>query len=108
MSILTLEIGDEPVACIHAAEGMSHQEILHQPWLHRDLVSHIRDGSPLWDGSAPVSLRPPTQAESDHVDESFKAHHLAHDPNAEEKEFIVFLVPVERAERDDSEDDFPI
>lgn len=108
MTILTLEIGGEPVACVHADVRLSHHQILNQAWLHRDLVTHVRDGTPLWDGSTPVTLRPPAKAESDLVAERFEAHHLAHGPSDEEPEFIVFLVPVERVERDDSEDDFPI
>jgi hypothetical protein len=107
LTILTLEIGGEPVACVHADAGLSHHQIIHQAWLHRDLVTHVRGGTPLWDGSAAVTLRPATEGEGDLVAERFAAHHLAHDPH-DEGEFIVFLVPVERAVREDGDDDFPI
>lgn len=108
MSILTLEILGKPVACIFAEDRGTAEEIVQQSWLHRGLLSHNSDGTPLWDGSAKLFLRHPTQREIAIVEKRFEARHPADGPHSADSGAIVFLVPVEAIEKDENDEDFPI
>jgi hypothetical protein len=108
MAVLTLEILGRPVACVCADDRTAAEQMVRQPWFHRDLLSHCSSGAPLWDGSAELSLRKSTAGELKIVEDHYREHHV---DRQRERPAVVFLVPVEsREDGADSLDseDYPI
>ncbi len=92
--MFTLEIGGDAIAITDAAEAQA-LAIFESDEFKQDLRVMTSDGTPLWDGKAPLNVRPASQEEVaafgspdlDVEDDS--------DDEAENGLFVTFLVPID-------------
>jgi hypothetical protein len=101
--MFTLEIGGQPIAVIDAEEAEARR-IVESEAFQQDLQRLQTDGKPLWDGQAPLNLRPATEEEMtafddsddflEGVDPGDEDDAAAEEDDDEEME-VVFLVPLD-------------
>jgi hypothetical protein len=94
--MFTLEIKGRPIAVIVADEANA-RDLIEDEDFKEDLQSLDSDGEPIWDGSAPLSIR---AASPDEI-EAAKAS-SDEDDEDEGELAVVFIVPLD--EDDDEED----
>ncbi len=58
--MFTVEIGGKPVAITDADEAQA-REIFESGEFKRDLTAMTSQGTPLWDGRTPLTIRPASQ-----------------------------------------------
>jgi hypothetical protein len=63
--MFTLEIGGTPIAITDAGEDEA-REIFEGETFRHDMQRWVTDGRPVWDGKAPITLRPSTDDETAH------------------------------------------
>jgi hypothetical protein len=91
--MFTLEIGGTAVAITDADEAQAW-EIIDSDAFRQDLRAMTSDGAPLWDGKAPLVIRPASRQEI----EAFGAPGLDlddADDEADDGVFVTFLIPVD-------------
>jgi hypothetical protein len=96
--MFTLEIGGKPIAITDADEALA-RGIFESDEFKQDLTAMTSDGTPLWDGRAPLNVRTASQEET----AAFEAPGLDDDYDDEEDEdglFVTFLVPVDHDHED--------
>src|ERR687885_718007 len=98
--MFTLEIAGTPIVVTNAAEEDA-RELLESDDFKEDLKTLTADGRPLWDGVAPLTIRPASEDEIDAFDEA-----LDDDSDEDEDDDaidVVFLVEIDETEEDDDE-----
>ena len=98
--MFTLEIGGKPVAVTDANEAQA-RAIFESDEFKQDLTAMTSQGSPLWDGRAPLTIRPASQ---DEIAES-QAADLDYDEDLDDEDeegslSVTFLVPVDHDHED--------
>ncbi|MGO4526646.1 hypothetical protein AB4097_17505 [Microvirga sp. 2MCAF35] len=93
--MFTLEIDGRPIAITDAEEAQA-RAIFESDAFRQDLTVMTSDGTPLWDGRAPLTIRPA----SDQEVAAFEAPEFDVDDDDEDMEdddgvFVTFLVPVD-------------
>ena len=63
--MFTLEIGGKPIAITDAGEDDARAVFDGEAFRH-DMQRWLREGRPVWDGRAPMRLRPSTEEETAH------------------------------------------
>jgi hypothetical protein len=90
-TMFTLEIGGKPIAITDAEEAQA-RDIFESDEFKRDLTAMTSEGAPLWDGQAPLTIRPATQQEV----AAFDAPEFdVDDEDDGDGVFVTFLVPVD-------------
>jgi len=92
--MFTIEIGGIPVAVTNADEPQA-RDVFESEEFKQDLMAMTSDGTPLWDGKAPLAVRPAFL----HEVEVFEAPDSGRDDFDDEAEddsvFVTFLVRVD-------------
>jgi len=91
--MFTLEINDRPIAITDAKEAQA-RDIFESAEFKQDLTVMTSEGTPLWDGQAPLLIRPASEQEI----AAFEAPEFDVDDEDEEEEdglFVTFLVPID-------------
>lgn len=92
--MFTLAIGSKPVAITDADEAQA-QDIFESAEFKQDLTILTSEGTPLWDGRAPLNVRPASQEEV----AAFEAPDFDVDDDDGEEDgdgvFVTFLVPID-------------
>jgi hypothetical protein len=88
--MFTLEIGGNPVAITDADEAQA-RAIFESDEFKHDLTVLTSEGTPLWDGSAPLNVRSASQEEA----AAFEAPELDVDDEEDDDLFVTFLVPID-------------
>lgn len=99
--MFTLEIGGHPVAVTDADEAEA-RELFESEEFKDDLKTLEGDDGPLWDGTAPLTVRAASQEEISEFEEAEGEEDG--EPDEEEGPLIVFLVPI-GSDGDDDEDE---
>jgi len=93
--MFTLEIAGRPVAITDANEAQA-QAIFESDEFKQDLTAMTSEGTPLWDGRAPLNVRAASQEEITafqipdlDVDDDFD------DDEGEDGLFVTFLMPID-------------
>ncbi len=98
--MFTLEIGGTPIAITDADEAEARR-IFESDTFRADMQRWITEGRPVWDGQAPIALRPSTEEE--------RAHFQGPDPypphGAEDDDGPTIMLLVDAYDPDDIEDD---
>jgi hypothetical protein len=108
-AMFTLEIAGQPIAVIDAEEAEA-RHIVENEGFREDLQRLQTDGKPLWDGQAPLNLRPATEEEMtafddsddilEGVDPGDEDDVVPEEEDGEEME-VVFLVPLDEVDDED-------
>jgi|EndMetStandDraft_5_1072996.scaffolds.fasta_scaffold1334820_2 hypothetical protein len=63
--VFTLDVDGKPTLSFEAMSAREANELIREQWFRSDLRALTSDGSPLWDGTAPLRSRPagPDEAE---------------------------------------------
>jgi hypothetical protein len=92
--MFTVEIGGRPIAITNADEAQA-RDVFEGEEFKQDLRAMTSDGAPLWDGKAPLTIRPASQVEVD----AFEAPEFDVDDDGDEENgdgvFVTFLVPID-------------
>ena len=91
--MFTLEISSTPIAITDAEEAQARQ-IFNSDDFKQDLSALTSEGSPLWDGQAPLHIRPASPEEI----AAFEAPDEDLDDDLDDEEdgvFVTFLVPID-------------
>jgi len=93
--MFTLEIGGRPIAITDAEESQAW-DIFQSAEFRQDLTVMTNNGTPLWDGQAPLLIRPASQEEV----AAFQVPEFDVDGDDEDEEdgdgvFVTFLVPID-------------
>jgi hypothetical protein len=93
--MFTLEIDGKPVAITDTDEAQA-REIFESDEFKQDLTVLTSEGTPLWDGRAPLNVRPASEQEitafEAPLDEDFDE---AGDEDEDEGLFVPFLLPID-------------
>jgi hypothetical protein len=102
--MFTLEIAGTAIVVTNAAEAEA-REILDSEDFKEDLKSLTADGRPLWDGAAPLTIRPASEDEIDAFDEALNDESYADEDPTDDDDAIdvVFLVEVDETEEDEDD-----
>ena len=103
--MFTLEIAGTAIVVTNAAETEA-RELLDSEDFKEDLKSLTADGRPLWDGTAPLTIRPASEDEIDAFDEALNDDSYEdEDPTDDDDDAIevVFLVEVDGTEEDEDD-----
>jgi hypothetical protein len=99
MPLFVIEIGREPVLVFPEDDLALAQTELEDGNIKESLQEFHRNGAPLWDGEAPLAVRPATPGEEviwqEALNEALEDDELDED---EQDEFAVFLVDTEAEE----------
>jgi hypothetical protein len=94
--MFTLEIGGKPVATTDA-DGTLALAIFESDEFKQDLTAMTSEGMPLWDGRAPLTIRPASEQEV----AAFEAPELDVDDDQEgDGLYVTFLVPIDHDHED--------
>jgi hypothetical protein len=93
--MFTSEIAGRPVAITDADEAQA-RAIFESDEFKQDLAAMTTEGTPLWDGQAPLNIRSASQEET----AAFVAPDMGLDDDFEDEEdddglFVTFLVPID-------------
>lgn len=100
--MFTLEIGGQAMAVMNASEEDA-RAIVEGEGFREDLTRLKSANSPLWDGEAPLNLRPSTEEEIAEFVESQEEDD--DDEEDEDATTILFLVPLDDEEDDEEEEE---
>lgn len=92
--MFTLEIGSTPIAITDADEAQA-REIFDRDDFKQDLTTLTSEGSPLWDGQAPLNVRPASQAEIAAFEAPDEELDDDLDDDMDDGVFVTFLVPID-------------
>ncbi len=93
--MFTLEIGGNPIAITDADEAQA-RAIFESDEFKQDLTAMTSDGVPLWDGRAPLTIRPASQEETT----AFEVPDQDLDDEEDDGLFVTFLVPIDHDHED--------
>jgi hypothetical protein len=96
--VFTLEIGGKPIAITDADEAQARAIFESEAFKH-DLTAMTNEGTPLWNGSAPLNVRPSSPTEV----AAFDSPGLDVDDNFDDEDdglFVTFLVPIDHDHED--------
>jgi len=97
--MFTLEIDGRPIA-ITDAEEVQARDIFQSDEFRQDLAVMTSEGTPLWNGQAPLTIRPASEQEI----AAFEAPEFDVDDDEDEEDgdgvFVTFLVPVDHDHED--------
>ncbi len=102
--MFTLEIAGTPIVVTNADEEDA-RELLESEDFKEDLRSLTADGRPLWDGSAPLTIRPASEDEIDAFDQALDDDSYEDEDPTDDDEAIDVVFLVEIDEPDDSDED---
>ena len=92
--MFTLEIDGRPIA-ITDAEEVQARDIFQSDEFRQDLAVMTSEGTPLWNGQAPLTIRPASEQEI----AAFEAPEFDVDDDEDEEDgdgvFVTFLVPID-------------
>ena len=97
--MFTLEIGGRPVAITDADEAQARAIFESDDFKH-DLTAMTSDGTPLWDGRAPLTVRPALQDEIAEFETPDLDYDNPEDEGDEDDFFVTFLVPIDHDHED--------
>jgi hypothetical protein len=103
--MFTLEIAGTAIVVTNAAEAEA-RELLDSEDFKEDLKTLTADGRPLWDGTAPLTIRPASEDEIDAFDEALNDESYEdEDPTDDDDDAIdvVFLIEVDGTEEDEDD-----
>ena len=108
--MFTLEINGTALVVTNADEEQA-RELLESEEFKDDLRTLTSDGTPLWDGKAPLNIRPATKDEQESFEEALSDDDYE-DEDGEDDETddddepidIVFLVEVDEVDEEDEDD----
>ena len=94
--MFTLEIAGMPIAITDADEAEA-RDIFDSDEFKQDLTAMTSKGTPLWDGRAPLTIRPASEQEV----AAFEAPELDVDDDQEgDGLYVTFLVPIDHDHED--------
>src|SRR5215212_7278190 len=102
--MFTLEIAGTPVVVTNADEEEA-RELLESDDFKEDLRTLTADGRPLWDGTAPLTIRPASDDEIDAFDEAVNDESYEDEDSTDDDEAVDVVFLVEIDEPDGDEDD---
>ncbi|MBO1076880.1 hypothetical protein [Roseomonas marmotae] len=102
--MFTLEIGGQPTAIMNVEEEDA-RAILESEGFKADLMRLRTDNAPLWDGQAPLNLRPSNEEEIAEFEESEEDEEEEEEEEDEDAATILFLVPLDEEEDEEGEED---
>jgi hypothetical protein len=102
--MFTLEIAGTPVVVTNADEQEA-RELLESDDFKEDLRTLTADGRPLWDGTAPLTIRPASEDEIDAFDEAVNDESYEDEDSTDDDEAVDVVFLVEIDEPDGDEDD---
>jgi len=106
--MFTLEIKGTAIAVTNANEDEA-AGLFESDEFKEDLKTLTTDGRPLWDGKAPITVRPASEDEIDSFDEAMNDEDYEDededDADDEEPIDVVFLVEIDAMEGDAANDD---
>lgn len=91
--MFTIEIGGRPTAVTNASEEEA-RELLADQEFRSDLKSLTTGGTPLWNGKAPLTLRPATEDEVAEFEDANSDDEDEDEDDEQEGSVVVFLVPI--------------
>jgi hypothetical protein len=103
--MFTLEIAGTPIVVTNADEEEA-RELLESDDFKEDLRTLTAEGRPLWDGTAPLTIRPASEDEIDAFDEAVNDESYEDEDSTDDDDEavdVVFLVEID--EPDGDEDD---
>ncbi len=103
--MFTLEINGTPIVVTNAPEAEA-RELLQSDDFKEDLKTLTAEGRPLWDGTAPLTIRAATEDEIDAFDEALTDEEYEDEDETDDDDEpidVVFLVVVDEVEEDDDE-----
>ncbi|KAA2234397.1 hypothetical protein [Salinarimonas soli] len=100
----TLDIAGKPIAITDADEAQS-RELFNSDAFKEDIAAMESGGKPLWDGKAPLVIRPSTKEETDNFEQALDEgdDDEETDDDLDEDEVginVLFLVPVDEYDED--------
>ncbi len=104
--MFTLEIKGTAIAVTNATEDEA-SGLFESEEFKEDLKKLTSEGQPLWDGKAPVTIRPASEDEIDSFDEAMNDDEYEDEDDGDDEEPIdvVFLVEIDAMEGDAANDD---
>ena len=97
----TLEIAGKAVAITNADEDQA-RELFMSDEFKDDLRAFTSDGAPLWDGSAPLTVRKASEDETDAFDDAMDDEDLEDEDEDDESGIdVMFLVDVDDMDDED-------
>ncbi len=98
--MFTVEVGGRPVATTDADEAQA-RAIFESDEFKQDLAAMTSQGTPLWDGRSPLTIRPASQEEM----AEFQFADLDYDEDLDDEDeedslSVAFLVPVDHDHED--------
>lgn len=99
--MFTLEIGGRPMAVMNTNEDDA-RAIMEGEGFREDLMRLKSGNEPLWDGQAPLTLRPASPEEVAEFEESQEEDE---DEDEEDATTILFLVPLDDEEDEEEEEE---
>jgi hypothetical protein len=91
--MLTIEIGGIPIAVTNVDEAQA-REVFESTEFKRDLMVMNSDGTPLWDGKAPLTVRSAFRHEVALIETADEEPDID-DEAGDDYVFVTFLVPID-------------
>ncbi|HEV2557187.1 MAG TPA: hypothetical protein VGU45_01035 [Microvirga sp.] len=107
--MFTLEINGTAIVVTNADEEQA-RELLESDEFKDDLKTLTADGEPLWDGKAPLKIRPATEDEQVSFEDALNDEEFEDEEGDDETDDddepidIVFLVEVDEVDEEDEDD----
>ena len=101
--MFTLEIKGQAIVVTNATEDEA-AGLFESEEFKEDLKTLTSEGQPLWDGSAPLTVRPASEDEVDSFDEAMNDEEYEDEDDADDDDEpidVVFLVEIDSMEDDD-------
>ncbi|WP_201838365.1 hypothetical protein [Microvirga zambiensis] len=92
--MFTVEIGGIPIATTNADEAQA-QDVFASAEFRHDLMAMTSGGTPLWDGKAPLTVRPALRHEAELFNDPGLDENEFDDETEDDSVFVAFLVPVD-------------
>lgn len=105
MTIYVAEIEGRAIAAFHAENEMAAEAFVESDAFQSDLMVLESDDEPLWDGEADIHCREAVEEERSEWDKSRARAILEGEAEADDKDWVVFLVPVTDPTDDDDGDE---
>ena len=103
--MFTLEIDGTAIVVTNAAEAEA-RELLESEDFKEDLRTLTVDGRPLWDGTAPLTIRPASEDEIDAFDEALEDESYEDEDSTDDDDEaidVVFLVDIDETGEDEDD-----
>src|SRR4029079_8171063 len=101
MTVYVAEIDGRAIAAFHAAHEMEAEAFVESEAFHSDLLVLESEDEPLWDGEADIHCREAVEEERAEWEKSRAQAIVARETSADDKDWLVFLVPVTDPTDDD-------